>query len=118
MAATTVSAVALAFRLGGALEICLCDPDPDGCGETCHDCPDGHTGEEADDCAHVSVRVDAPAVAPTGVDIPAVPTAPPPVAAAPRLLQTVRRLPAPPSTAPPDPGGTYAFRAPRLHPRS
>ena len=65
-------AVAAALLLGNSLEICLCEADPDGCGEACHDCsaphapvcaPDIRTDAgpsllAVDDCHHIQIAVD------------------------------------------------------------
>ena len=61
-----VSVLYVALCLCWSAEICFCDPDPDNCGEHCHEC-DGHT---EDDCLHLSVDVDDFLVPQTGVPLP------------------------------------------------
>lgn len=53
--ATKLMAVSLAaLFLTGPVSFCLCDEDPDNCGESCHDC-----SESADeDCEHATIDVD------------------------------------------------------------
>lgn len=104
----------VAFSLGGSLQICLCDPDPDNCGEHCHDCGD----HSEDKCLHLTVDVDDFLAPQTEVLLPAVSfacfSAPP---------SAVKELPLrfrlrPSSTAPPDGGGRYISYSPQLHPLS
>ena len=104
----------VAFSLGGSLQICLCDPDPDNCGEHCHDCGE-HSG---DDCLHLTVDVDDFLAPQTGVSIPAVALA---FFSAPSFA--VVDIPArprlrPSSNAPPDSGGRYVSYSYRLNPLS
>jgi hypothetical protein len=94
-------------------EICLCDPDPDNCGEHCHEC-DGHSAEE---CLHFSVDVDDFLAPQTVVSLPAVPPAifPEPSLAVSAVPARPRERPS--STAPPDGGGgRYVSYSKRLHP--
>lgn len=53
--ATNFMAVLLAaIFLAGPVSFCLCDEDPDNCGEACHDCSES-TDE---DCEHATIDVD------------------------------------------------------------
>lgn len=53
--ATNFMAVSLALLfLAGPVSFCLCDEDPDNCGEACHDCSES-TDE---DCEHATIDVD------------------------------------------------------------
>jgi hypothetical protein len=109
-----VAVLYVAFLLCGTVEICLCDPDPDNCGEHCHDCED-HSGHE---CSHLTVDVDDILAPQTGVSIPAVVLA---FFSAPSLSVEELSLhlrPRPSSTAPPDSGGRYISFSSRLHPLS
>lgn len=112
-AVTGLAALSLAFCLDGAVQLCLCGAAPDPADGCCHEC----TPESEDACLHVTVQIDAPAVAQTLVARPAVVWTPPPVAAAEPLLR--RRPPLQPvSTAPPDSGGTALSLSVRLYPRT
>ena len=110
------AALVVACCLGGTLKICLCDPDPDNCGEHCHDC----TPQSSELCEHVEISIDASTIPSTDVPIPVVYDAPPPTATL-RLLTDntpLSRL-RPPSTAPPDCGGNnYIYHSFRLYPLS
>lgn len=113
-AAKFAAMFSVTFCLGGAFEICLCDPDPDNCGEHCHDCGE-HSG---DDCLHLTVDVDDFLAPQTGVSIPAVALA---FFSAPSFA--VVDIPArprlrPSSNAPPDGGGRYVSYSFRLNPLS
>jgi hypothetical protein len=113
--ARAVSVLSVSFCLAGSASICLCDSDPDDCGENCHEC-DGHS---ADECRHLTIDIDdfitpqsddtvpVPAVA----DVPVFVLEPPAAVSAPRMR--------PASTAPPDTGGgSYVSYSPRIHPLS
>ena len=109
-----VSVLYVALCLCWSAEICLCDPDPDNCGEHCHEC-DGHT---EDDCLHLSVDVDDFLVPQTGVPLPSAMLeffSPPPFQVVEISLRPRLR---PLSTAPPDCGGKYVSYSARLHPLS
>ena len=112
-AVRAVAVLYVAFCLCGSVGICLCDADPDGCGEHCHDCGD-HSSEE---CLHFSVDVDDFLAPQTGVSLPAVclefvPA--PPFAAAEKTAGPRLR---PPPAAPPDGGGGgYVSYSVRMHP--
>ena len=112
-AVRAVAVLYVAFSVCGSVGICLCDPDPDDCGEHCHDC--GNHSE--DECLHFTIDVDDFLTPPTGVSLPSAPIAifsVPPFAvveipARPRLRLS--------STAPPDGGGgRYVSYSTRLHP--
>ena len=107
-------ALYVAFSLCGAFEICLCDPDPDNCGEHCHDCED-HSGDE---CLHLTVDAGDILAPQTGVSIPAVVLA---FFSAPSFSveeSPLRPRLRPSSTAPPDSGGRYISYSRRLNPLS
>ena len=111
----TVSVFSVAFCLTGSARICLCDPDPDDCGEHCHDC----SGHSEDECHHLTIDLDEflvpqsdTATVTDGLAIP-VCTMVPQIAAIPS--EPVIR---PISTAPPDSGGTYVSYSTRIHLRS
>lgn len=105
----------VAFCLCGSAELCFCDPDPDNCGEHCHDCED----HSEDECLHLAVDVDDFLAPQTGVSLPAVSLA---FFSAPSF--TVVEIPVrprlrPSSTAPLDGGGgIYVSYSKRLHPLS
>jgi hypothetical protein len=51
-AATLLAVLALVFSVNRTIEVCLCDTDPDECGEHCHEClPDNE-----EDCSHVTIE--------------------------------------------------------------
>lgn len=100
--------------LNGAVQICLCDPDPDGCGADCHEC----TPETEDSCSHLTLRLDAPVVTPSDVTIPVTAINIPDFPYAARAAAPAPALPVPPSTAPPDTGGRYLLKSTRLYPRT
>ena len=112
-AVRAVAVLYIAFCLCGSAGICLCDPDPDDCGEHCHDC--GSHSE--DECLHFTVDVDDFLAPQTGVSLPSVPLA---FFSVPSFA--VVEIPArprlrPSSTAPPDGGGgRYVSYSTRLHP--
>lgn len=102
----------VALCLCGSVGICLCDPDPDGCGERCHDC-DGHSDDE---CLHFTVDVDDFLAPQTGVSFLSAPLAILPV---PPMVAVIPERPRlrPSSAAPPDGGGgRYVSYSARLHP--
>lgn len=110
-----VAVLYVAFLLCGTVEICLCDPDPDNCGEHCHDCED----HSEDKCLHLTVDVDDFLAPQTGVSLPAVSPAffyaPSHVAVEFPVMPRLR----PSSTAPPDSGGgRYISYYSRMHPLS
>ena len=53
-AANFMAVVLAAIFLAGPVSFCLCDEDPDNCGEACHDCSES-TDE---DCEHTTIDVD------------------------------------------------------------
>lgn len=114
-AAVSAAAVLLAsFFLCRPIELCLCDKDPDGCGEECHDCSSEHCGE----CDHVTVdSVDSTTVT-SKVSLPEViygqPASPSPAATADETLPAA----IPPSTAPPWPPSEYMHSKAILYPLS
>ena len=110
-----MSVLSVSFCLAGPASICLCDLDPDDCGENCHEC-DGHSSGE---CRHLTIDVDD-LVIPQSDDIipvPAVAGAPVSMMEIPAAVCALRMRPV--STAPPDAGGgryvSYSFR---IHPLS
>lgn len=113
-AVRTFAALSLVFCVNGTLQLCLCDSDPDGCGEHCHEC----VPENQDDCVHVTVQLDAPLAPQTSLDAPQV------VAALPASVDfTVSpegflSSPDPAATGPPHPGGLYISSSTRLYPLS
>ena len=116
IAATNLAAAfSVALCLRSAIEICLCDPDPDDCGEHCHDCGD----HSEDKCLHLTVDVDDFLAPQTGVSLPAVSpaffSAPSHAAVEFPVMPRLR----PSSTAPPDSGGgRYISYYSRMHPLS
>ena len=102
------------FCAYGSIEICFCDPDPDDCGEHCHDC----SGHSDDECRHFAVDVDDILAPQTGVPLPEVDLAffcaPSPAAGEIPVRPRLR----PSSTAPPDGDGTYISYSKRLNPLS
>lgn len=105
---------ALALCVNGTIQLCLCDPDPDGCGDHCHEC----TPEAADVCEHITIEIDAPSVTRTDVDIPETFNVPA-IAALPAPARAGLNRPARPAYAkPPDTGGAYISRSTRLYPLS
>ena len=113
-AVRAASVLYVALCLCWSSEICLCDPDPDNCGEHCHEC-DGHSAEE---CLHFSVDVDDFLVPQTGVPLQSVP---PEIFSPPPFLSAEfppRPRPRPVSAAPPGCGGAYVSYSARMHPLS
>lgn len=53
-AANFMAVMLAAIFLAGPVSFCLCDEDPDNCGEACHDCSES-TDE---DCEHTTIDVD------------------------------------------------------------
>ena len=56
------------------LTLCLCAPDPDGCGEHCHDCgsaPEPQSGHLDHICDHLTISALAPSEKFTGVTVKA-----------------------------------------------
>ena len=53
-AANFMAVMLAAIFLAGPVSFCLCDEDPDNCGEACHDCSES-TDE---DCEHATIDVD------------------------------------------------------------
>jgi hypothetical protein len=103
----------VAFLLCGTVEICLCDPDPDNCGEHCHDCED----HAADECRHLTVDVGDYFVSQTAVSIPSVFAAVYPFPVSANLELSFRPRLRPVSTAPPDNStGNFLFYSTRIHP--
>ena len=101
------------FCVCGSIEICLCDPDPDNCGEHCHDC-DEHSKDE---CHHFSIDVDDFMVPHAGATVPSAPAmvCPPSAFAVAAIPDQQRTRPI--STAPPDSGGgMYLSYSARIHP--
>lgn len=109
-----VVALSLAFCVNGTLRLCLCDSDPDDCGEHCHECTPG--AEEA--CAHLTVCLDAPFVPQTSVDMPELSAAFPAAVDFTVLPETLFARPSPASTGPPHSGGLYISNSTRLYPLS
>ena len=111
----TVSVLSVSFCLAGSASICLCDTDPDDCGEHCHEC-DGHS---ADECRHLTIDIDD-FITPQSDDllpVPAVAEASVPVMEHPAAICALRMRPV--STAPPDAGGgRYVSYSPWIHPLS
>lgn len=109
----TAAVLNVALCVCGSIEICLCDPDPDNCGEHCHDC-DEHSKDE---CRHFSIDVDDFMVPHAGVTVlsaPAMVCSPSAFAVAAIPDQQRTR---PISTAPPDSGGgMYLSYSARIHP--
>ena len=146
-AAAAVALAGMVACLTGLLQVCLCDPHPDGCGQACHVCaealptarmpcsfgtgglppPCGHEGEPcgacltergvADACRHVALTLG-------DVWAPSAPVALPAVAAVDPIWHArAARAPhplrlRPVSTAPPDAGGRDLASSTRMHPRS
>lgn len=53
-AANFMAVLLAAIFLAGPVSFCLCDEDPDNCGEACHDC-----SEPIDeDCEHTTIDID------------------------------------------------------------
>ena len=111
----TVSVLSVSFCLAGSASICLCDTDPDDCGEHCHEC-DGHS---ADECRHLTIDIDD-FITPHSDDIlPVLIVADAPVfmVELPTAVCALRMRPV--STAPPDAGGgRYVSYSPWIHPLS
>ena len=110
-----VSVLSVSFCLAGSASICLCDTDPDDCGEHCHEC-DSHS---ADECRHLTIDIDD-FITPHSDDIlPVLIVADAPVfmIELPTAVCALRIRPV--STAPPDAGGgRYVSYSPRIHPLS
>lgn len=53
-AANFMAVLLATIFLAGPVSFCLCDEDPDNCGEACHDCSES-TDE---DCEHTTIDVD------------------------------------------------------------
>jgi hypothetical protein len=113
-ATRVVAAFCLVFCLNGAIQFCFCDTDPDGCGQTCHECP----ADDDDACNHLTVQIDTPVVAHTLIPLPAISiSSPAPLADISFAPQTLPRRPC--STAPPDRGkSTFLLSSARLFPRA
>jgi hypothetical protein len=113
--ARAVSVLSVSLCLAGSAGICLCESDPDGCGENCHEC-DGHPSGE---CRHLTIDVDD-FVIPQSDDIlpvPAVAGAPVSMMEIPAAVCALRMRPI--STAPPGAGGgRYVSYSSRIHPLS
>ena len=71
VAAFAAAVIGFAAVARGA-ELCLCDPDPDGCGHACHECgaavPDGISHDEG--CHHLEFGATDLTVADTSVALP------------------------------------------------
>ena len=109
----TAAVLNVALCVCGSIEICLCDPDPDNCGEHCHDC-DEHSKDE---CHHFSIDVDDFMVPHAGATVPSAPAmvCPPSAFAVAAIPDQQRTRPI--STAPPDSGGgMYLSYSARIHP--
>lgn len=107
------ASLAVAF-LAGPASICVCDDDPDHCGEACHDC----SGSSADECEIVTIDVDDFTLSQNDdlpdlehqsdgfVDLHAWPD------------RRIRRITLPASTSPPIRNWAYSSCYPRLNPIS
>ena len=103
-----VSVLSVSFCLAGSASICLCDTDPDDCGEHCHEC-DSHS---ADECRHLTIDIDD-FITPHSDDIlPVLIVADAPVfmIELPTAVCALRIRPV--STAPPDAGAADTFHIP------
>ena len=109
----TVVMLYVAFCVCGSIKICLCDPDPDNCGEHCHDC----TEHSEDECCHFSVDVDDFMVPHTEITLQSIPIMA--YEASPIVIWEFAVLPKlnPTSTAPPDSSGNrYISYSTRIYP--
>jgi len=73
-AVVVMAAVASFVAVARGAELCLCDEDPDDCGQVCHECgvpvPDGVS--ESEDCLHLDVSAADLALADNDVRLPVV----------------------------------------------
>lgn len=142
-AAIAAAVVSVVVLLAGTVQVCLCDPDPDNCGQECHVCVDRadatmdsicvvrgesagpvHDRGSEDDhvlhaedhaCDHELVSLGDLFSVQTAVSVPLVENSP----AVFSIVRTMSSLPRewrPHSTAPPDSGGCYLHYATRVHP--
>lgn len=107
-----VSVFSVAFCLLLNVGVCLCDPDPDDCGEHCHDCG----GASQDECSHISIDMDGFLVPQSDDTVPQAHSSRAFVYS-PVIRRVVART-RPVSTAPPDSGGAYVSYSAKLHPLS
>jgi hypothetical protein len=111
---STFAVLSLVFCVNGTIRFCLCDSDPDDCGEHCHDC----STETEEECDHVTVKMDAPLTPQSGVELPLVIAVSPAVETS-SVFSLESELPGVQFwTGPPDSGGRYISHSKRLYPRS
>lgn len=113
-AARALSVISVSFCLSGSIGICLCDNDPDDCGECCHDCAD----HSEDECRHLTIDL-GDFMYPQSDATPAYGE----IAQTQHLKIEISAAdlafaPRPSSTAPPDTGGVYTSYSSRIHQRS
>lgn len=122
MAAAAMAAVASFVAVARGEVLCLCDEDPDGCGEPCHECHEGepsHTDglSEPDTCAHLDLSATDLTRSEVKVRLPTAELAPLPAVLAPVTVSR-RRVSIPCQTSPPDKSRTFCRFSFRLMPRS
>ena len=103
VAAFAAAVTGFAAVVRGA-ELCLCDPDPDGCGQPCHVCgaadPEGISQDEG--CHHLELDAADLAIAETSVVWPVLPESASVIPAA-VALPVLRKVPVPHAAGPPGP---------------
>ena len=115
VAASLVATFALALCVNKPLQLCLCDDDPDDCGEHCHEC----APETDHDCNHIVIELETPSPTQTSVSVPV-------VAAESFISSSAVQLShrfildslLPSANKPPDLRGTYISSSTRLYPLS
>lgn len=115
-AARILAGLAAAFLLAGSMQFCLCDEDPDNCGEKCHDCSTHQTQE--DGCDHVTLGPDDFTVPDNDVlPVCALQEAPVPDFCV-RPDFEIKTPPRPSAASPPPRRSQYVSYSPKLNPLS
>ncbi|MBS7287152.1 MAG: hypothetical protein KIH06_07825 [Kiritimatiellae bacterium] len=109
-----LAAFFLAFCVNGSMQLCLCDSDPDNCGEHCHEC----SSETEETCAHLNIQFDAPILPQTSVNTPQFVVALPPVVEFLFSESTIPFLTYSAAVSPPLLRGLYIVFSNRLYPLS